>query len=146
MTVRFEFLADTLDNAMAWARRDFLLVNGTNVFLYPEGRSLDFPATVSVHTEPGWRVATGLDARRGRRAPTRAGNYHDLVDMPFFIGRFDLDSAQVAGKWIAPGVLSGRHAVRRRPRTQFWSELPEHAPRRGARLRRDAVERPTPSC
>ena len=34
----------TLDNAMAWAGRDFLLFNGTNVFLYPEGRRLStFP-------------------------------------------------------------------------------------------------------
>ena len=32
VTVRFDFLADTLDNAMAWSRPDFLLVNGTNVF------------------------------------------------------------------------------------------------------------------
>src|SRR6185436_8594523 len=33
--VRFSYLADDLDNARAWARSDFLMVNGTNVFLYP---------------------------------------------------------------------------------------------------------------
>ena len=38
VTVRFDFLADTLDNAMAWTRPDFALFNGTNLFLYPEGR------------------------------------------------------------------------------------------------------------
>jgi predicted metalloprotease with PDZ domain len=27
-----------------------------------------------------------------------APNYHDLVDMPFFVGRFDIDSAQAGGK------------------------------------------------
>ena len=30
---------------------DFLSFNGTNVFLYPEGRSTDFSATVTVKTE-----------------------------------------------------------------------------------------------
>ena len=87
--------ADTLDNAMAWARPDFLLFNGTNLFLYPEGQPLDFPATVTVHTETDWRVAT-RDERAGRRRGTyTASNYHDLVDMPFFVGRFDLDSARI---------------------------------------------------
>ncbi|HEY2856103.1 MAG TPA: PDZ domain-containing protein [Gemmatimonadaceae bacterium] len=96
--VSFAYVADTLDNAMAWTRRDFLLFNGTNVFLYPEGRSLDFPAGVTVHTEPGWRVATGMHTT----GPNSYGasNYHDLVDMPFFVGRFDIDSAQISGKWV----------------------------------------------
>src|SRR5580765_340673 len=35
--VEFEYAADTLDNAMAWAKPDFLLFNGTNFFPYPEG-------------------------------------------------------------------------------------------------------------
>ncbi|HEV8613622.1 MAG TPA: hypothetical protein VGQ73_08915, partial [Gemmatimonadales bacterium] len=59
----FDFLADTLDNAMAWAKPDFLLVNGTNVFPYPEGSGLDFPSQVTVTTASGWRVLTGLDPR-----------------------------------------------------------------------------------
>ncbi|HTL04739.1 MAG TPA: PDZ domain-containing protein [Gemmatimonadales bacterium] len=97
VAVQFDFLADSLDNAMAWARPDFLLVNGTNVLLYPEGIGLDFPAQLSVRTAPGWRVLTGLEPRAG--GGYQAGNYHDLVDMPFFIGRFDLDSAQIDGVW-----------------------------------------------
>src|SRR3712207_8749158 len=28
-----------------------------------------------------------------------AGDYHDLVDMPFFVGRFDVDSVQASGRW-----------------------------------------------
>ena len=94
----FDFLADTLDNAMAWSKPDFLLVNGTNVFPYPEGVGLDFASQVSVSTAPGWRVLTGLDPDGGP-GRYRAGNYHDLVDMPFFIGRFDLDSAMVDDNW-----------------------------------------------
>ena len=98
VTVSFTYLADSLDNAMAWSRPDFAFFNGTNVFLYPEGRSLQFPATVTVRTDPGWNVVTSMRARPGRFTYGE-GNYHDLVDMPFFVGRFDVDSAQVAGKW-----------------------------------------------
>ena len=62
ITVTFSYAADSLDNAMAWSRRDFLLFNGTNLFLYPEGRSLTFASRVTVHTEPEWRVVTGMQA------------------------------------------------------------------------------------
>jgi predicted metalloprotease with PDZ domain len=96
--VRFDFLADTLDNAMTWSKPDFLLVNGTNVFPYPEGIGLDFPAQVTVTTAAGWRVVTGMDPV-GAPGTYHASNYHDLVDMPFFIGRFDLDSARIDGIW-----------------------------------------------
>ena len=98
VVVSFAYAADTLDNAMAWTRRDFLLFNGTNVFLYPEGRSLEFPASVTLHTEPAWRIATGMHSTG--QGSYSASNYHDLVDMPFFVGRFDIDSAQVSGKWV----------------------------------------------
>lgn len=99
ITVSFDYLADTLDNAIAWSRPDFLMVNGTNVFLYPKGRSLDFPATVTVRTEPGWRVATGMTPGSAPGTYTAPG-YHDLVDMPFFIGRFDLDSVRAGSVWL----------------------------------------------
>jgi predicted metalloprotease with PDZ domain len=98
VSVRFSYSADTLDNAMAWSRPDFLLVNGTNVFMYPEGRSAIFPASVAVHTENDWRVATGMTRSGG--TSYSATNYHDLVDMPFFIGNFDLDSVSVADRWV----------------------------------------------
>lgn len=97
VTVRFDYRADTLDNAMAWARPDFAFFNGTNVFLHAAGRSLDFPATVTVHTQPGWRVATGMTAGGGAGV-YREESYHDLVDMPFFVGRFDYDSTMVQGR------------------------------------------------
>ena len=95
--VEFDFLADSLDNAMAWAKPDFLLINGTNVFPYPEGQGMEFPARVGVTTTEGWQVVTGLDPDGAGRY--RATNYHDLVDMPFFIGRLDVDSARVEGVW-----------------------------------------------
>ena len=97
--VRFNYVADTLDNAMAWARPDFLLFNGTNVFLYPEGRPATFAATVAIVTDADWVVATGMTTAPGTRTFT-AANYHDLVDMPFFIGSFDMDSVRVSDRWV----------------------------------------------
>ena len=98
VTVRFDYKADSLDNAATWSRPDFLLFNGTNLFLYPEGRGFNFPASVSINTEAGWKIATGMTSTGARRFA--ASNYHDLVDMPFFVGQFDLDSAQISGSWV----------------------------------------------
>ena len=126
VTVSFTYRADSLDNAMAWSRPDFAFFNGTNVFLYPEGRSLEFPATVTIHTDAGWNVATGMRPRPGRFTYGE-GSYHDLVDMPFFVGRFDLDSAQVAGRWhrlatYPAGALGGG------PRVDVWRAIRAMAP------------------
>jgi predicted metalloprotease with PDZ domain len=98
VTVRFDYLADSLDNADTWARPNFLLFNGTNIFPYPEGRGFDFPSSVTVNTEAGWKIVTGMTAAGPRRFA--ASNYHDLVDMPFFVGQFDLDSTQISGTWV----------------------------------------------
>ncbi len=122
VSVRFDYLADTLDNAMAWARPDFALFNGTNVLPYPEGRGTDFPATVTVKTEPTWLVATGMQAVPRQAGAYQEGNYHDLVDKPFFVGRLDYDSTQVAGVWTRlatypAGALTG--AVRSR----VWNDI-----------------------
>ncbi|MEP6492704.1 MAG: PDZ domain-containing protein [bacterium] len=127
--VSFHYTADTLDNAMAWAKPDFLLFNGTNVFLYAEGQPLEFPATVTVHTEPDWRVTTGLSAA-GKPQTFTATNYHDLVDMPFFIGRYDVDSAQVVNHWVRfatypAGSIAG--AVRQTAWEQIKKVIPPEA-------------------
>lgn len=110
--VKFHYRADTLDNAMTWAKSDFLLFNGTNLFLYPEGNSADFAATVAVHTESEWNVVTGMTSGTKPKTFT-ATNYHDLVDMPFFIGHFDLDSARIVNRWVRlatypSGIVGGQ--------------------------------------
>lgn len=97
--VTFDFLGDTLDNAMTWARPDFVMFNGTNVFMYPEGRPLTFGSSVRIETEAHWQVATGMTPAREPRTFT-ASDYHELVDMPFFVGRFELDSTQLDDRWI----------------------------------------------
>ncbi len=121
LTISFDFRADSMDNAMAWSRDDFSFFNGTNLFLYPEGHDLGFPATVTVKTESGWKVSTGMTPA-GAAHTYRAGNFHDLVDMPFFVGAFDLDSTEVAGRWVRlatypAGKLAGAE------RATFWDQI-----------------------
>jgi predicted metalloprotease with PDZ domain len=128
VTVRFDYVADTLDNAMSWTRPDFALFNGTNLFLYPEGRGLDFAAQVTIRTEQDWKVATGMPRVPAAGASTyAASSFHDLVDMPFFIGRFDIDSAQIAGRWARlatypVGSVSGSY------RSTVWEQLGKMIP------------------
>jgi predicted metalloprotease with PDZ domain len=126
VTVRFDYVADSLDNAMSWSRPDFALFNGTNILFYPEGRGFDFPASVTIKTEAGWQVATGMKPTQAPRSYT-ASNYHDLVDMPFFVGRVDYDSMRVSGRWTRlatypAGILTGS------ARQQLWDQIAKMIP------------------
>lgn len=121
IAVTFAFRADTLDNAMAWARDDFLMFNGTNLFLFPEGQAPGFAARVTVRTEEDWRVVTGM-APAGARRTYAASNYHDLVDMPFFVGRFDVDSAEVSGRWMRLATYPAG-SVAGEMRRRAWDQL-----------------------
>jgi len=124
VTVRFEARADSLDNAFNWARDEFALINGTNVFLYPEGRPLEFASTVTIQTETDWRVATGLaPAAGGWSAPT----YHELVDAPFFVGRFDLDSMRIADRWLRLATYP-RGSEKGERRAALWASLRRAVP------------------
>jgi predicted metalloprotease with PDZ domain len=125
ITVRFELQADSLDNAMSWARRDFAMFNGTNLFLYPEGRSLEFASTVRIDTDVG-RVVTGLTSA-GSPKNFKAASYHELVDMPVFVGRFDLDSAIVAGKNFRYATYPAG-AVSVEARATAWQQLQRIVP------------------
>jgi len=121
VTVEFDYEADSLDNAMSWTRPNFALFNGTNLFLYPEGRSLDFPATLSVRTEPDFRVATSMTPA-GEPRQYRAATYHELVDMPVVLGSFDLDSMVISERTVRlatypSGSVSGER------RATVWQQL-----------------------
>ncbi|HEY6826223.1 MAG TPA: hypothetical protein VI259_05165 [Gemmatimonadaceae bacterium] len=127
--VSFRYLADAVDRAVAWTAPNFAFFNGTNLFLYPVGRGFDWPATVTVRTEAGWRVTTGMKPGDQPNA-FGATNYHDLVDMPFYVGRFDIDSARVANHWIRFALYpAGAMTPARRDRTLGWLEklLPAEA-------------------
>jgi predicted metalloprotease with PDZ domain len=128
--VSFHYAADAVDRAVAWTSPDFAFFNGTNLFMYPVGRGFDWPARVTVHTEAGWRVTTGMMPVTGATNTFGERNYHDLVDMPFYVGRYDLDSTQAAGRWVRWALYpAGAMTPARRDRTFGWLQkiLPAHA-------------------
>jgi predicted metalloprotease with PDZ domain len=99
VSVAFRYHADAHDRAVAYTARDLAFFNGTNVFLYPVGQGFAWPATVQIHAPADWRIATGLTA--GRTANTyTAANYHDFVDAPFIVGKFDFDSVRTGAVWV----------------------------------------------
>jgi predicted metalloprotease with PDZ domain len=126
VVVAFDVLADTLDNGMSWSRPDFALFNGTNLFLYPEGRSMEFASTVTVRSDSDFLIATGMP--RAPQARTyRAASYHELVDMPFFVGLMDLDSATVSGKTVRFATYP-RGAFSAAARTTAWDQIKRSIP------------------
>ena len=98
VALEFRTNPDSLDLSLSALAADFAFFNGTNLLVYPRGAALAFPADLDVETPRGWRVATGLDAA----APGRwhADDYHDLVDAPFFVGRFAMDSVLADGRYV----------------------------------------------
>jgi predicted metalloprotease with PDZ domain len=118
--VTFQYLADAVDRAVAWTSPNFAFFNGTNLFLYPVGRGFDWPARVIVRTEPSWRIATGMDPAPGTNTFS-ASNYHNLTDMPFYVGRFGFDSTLVANRWIRVAWYPASSLTpERRDRTFGW--------------------------
>ena len=99
-TVMMEFKSnpDSLMLQFSGIDPDFAWLNGTNVFVYPEGSDYTFPADVTIEMPQGWRIATALDdAGPGR---FHAASYHDLVDSPVYAGAIFLDSVVVDGRSI----------------------------------------------
>jgi len=133
VSVDFKFLADTVDRAAAWTRPDFGFFNGTNVFPYAVGRGFDWPAKVTVHTDAGWNIATGMrESAAGSAADAHttavtrtftATNYHDLVDMPFFVGHFDFDSVQLSGPASAAGGNAAGGSAAGGPAATHWMRV-----------------------
>ncbi|MBL8997487.1 MAG: M61 family metallopeptidase [Gemmatimonadetes bacterium] len=123
--LRYTVRADSLDTAASWTRDDFGFFNGTNVFLMVEGR-IDTPARVVVRTESTWRVTTSMAPADSQHA-YRATDFHDLVDHPFFVGVFDLDSAEVAGRWMRLATYPAG-SVEGARRTALWDALRRSVP------------------
>lgn len=126
VTIGFDYTADQLDNGNAWSQPDFAFFNGTNLFLFPEDSDLGFHSDVVIHTEDDWRVTTGLTLGSAPREFT-ADSYHQLVDMPTFVGRFDLDSLQIDGAWYRlatypEGTMAGR------AREVIWDQIRKMMP------------------
>jgi len=86
---------------------DFGFFNGTNVFVYPEGRD-DFRARVEFDLPEGWKVATEL-ADGEEPGVYLASDYHEPVDNPTFVGHFAIDSVLVDDRWIRMAVYPARY-------------------------------------
>ena len=97
VTAQFDFLSDTIDLSLARLTADFGQFLGTNLFLFEEGQ-LARPADVRFRVPAGWQVTTAL--RGTETGVYRAADYHELADAMTFVGRYNLDSLQVDGKWI----------------------------------------------
>jgi predicted metalloprotease with PDZ domain len=97
VAVQFDFLADTIDLSLARIAGDFGEFLGTNLFLYEEGQ-LARPAEVRFALPAGWQVTTALHAASA--GVYTAGNYDELADAMTFVGKYALDSLQVAGHWL----------------------------------------------
>ena len=137
VTVEFDYQADTLDNAMSWTKPDFVLFNGTNLFLYPEGQPLDFPADGDGAHGAGVPRRHEHDVGAVRRGIYRAANYHDLVDMPFFVGHFDLDSAAIVRTSGCDSPPIRRGACPGERRADRVGAARARDPRGSARVRRE---------
>ncbi len=140
VTVRYEVLADSLDSSMAWTRSDVAMLNGTALFMYPAavsagtagaaagshaGATLDFPSRVRVVTRSEWHVATAMSSAAHREYT--AEDYHELVDAPFLIGRFDLDSARVVQRWFRFATYPAG-SVAGAARAQTWEQIRRMVP------------------
>ncbi|MBA2687920.1 MAG: PDZ domain-containing protein [Gemmatimonadaceae bacterium] len=121
VTVRFDVRADTLENASAWTQREFAFFNGTNVFMYPEGAGYDFASTVTLRVPASWKIVTGMNGSSATRTFTST-SYHELVDHPFFVGRFDVDSADVAGVQVRIATYPSQ-SVTPRAHSIIWDQL-----------------------
>jgi predicted metalloprotease with PDZ domain len=122
ITTAFDVIVpQAADNGATWTRADLAFFNGTSTFMYPEGRSLEFPATVTVVADPAHRVVTGM-TWTGSGRTYRAPSYHELVDMPFMIGAFDLDSAVIAGTVVRYATYPAG-SVARETRADAWEQL-----------------------
>jgi predicted metalloprotease with PDZ domain len=91
---------------------------------------MDFTATVTVKTDPTWLVTTGMKPAGAAHTYT-ASNYHDLVDMPFFIGQYDVDSTQIANKWVRMASWP-KGALQGSDRSTFWDHQKKVIPAMGA--------------
>ena len=93
------------------AERGFF--NGTSLFLRVEGREAEPHRIVFAALPRGWSVATAMH-EDGARA-YRAGDYDELVDHPFELGRFwkgDFSAQGVTHEFVVAGAWPGFDGVR----------------------------------
>ena len=120
VVLTYRVRAQNADVSASWTGSEIGFFNGTTVFLAVEGR-LETPASVTVRTDAAWRVATGM-TRGDSALQFRARDFHDLVDHPVLIGRFDLDSIKVMDKWMRLATYP-MGSVQGPRRAAYWDAL-----------------------
>lgn len=85
LVVRYRVLADRRSVSGSWVSEDYVLLNGTSVFLYTDA-SRDLPQSLSVGAPGGPGRAYSALAEVGTGS-WRAGDYDELVDNPLVIAR-----------------------------------------------------------
>ncbi|MHB8396855.1 MAG: M61 family metallopeptidase [Thermoplasmataceae archaeon] len=95
ITVEYEVYAD--EDVPQTSHLDFshALINGTSVFLYPEGYK-EQTLELTLEIPPEWKVSSALEKISDHRF--RATNYDILVDSPIEVGNHELLSFRVEGK------------------------------------------------
>ena len=109
--------------------------NGTNLFPYPEGRGFEFPASVTVKTQPGWLVATGME-------PAGAAAHLARVELPRPGGQAVLHRPvrrrqRAGGRPLAPARRPiPRDAMAGPARSLLWDQIGKMVPAMAAVFRR----------
>ncbi|RNI22709.1 M61 family peptidase [Rufibacter latericius] len=97
VTVKYKVYAFELSVRTSFVDASHGYLNGTSVFMYPEGHK-DLPSTVTVVPFKGWaKVSTGLPAVSGQPYTYKAANYDILADSPFEIGNHEILSFESNG-------------------------------------------------
>jgi predicted metalloprotease with PDZ domain len=97
VTVKYKVYAFELSVRTSFIDASHGYLNGTSVFMYPEGHK-DLPSTLTVVPYKGWsKVSTGLPAVAGKPFTYRAENYDILADSPIEIGNHQILSFESNG-------------------------------------------------
>jgi predicted metalloprotease with PDZ domain len=90
VTVTYKVYAYELSVRTSFIDASHGYLNGTSVFMYPEGHK-DLPSTLTVVPFKGWsKVSTGLPVVAGQPFTYRAENYDVLADSPIEIGNHEI--------------------------------------------------------
>ncbi|WP_240337085.1 M61 family metallopeptidase [Rufibacter psychrotolerans] len=97
VTVTYKVYAFELTVRTSFLDASHGYLNGTSVFMYPEGHK-DLPSTLTVVPFQGWsKVSTGLPPVPGQPFTYRAANYDVLADSPIEIGNHEILSFESNG-------------------------------------------------
>ncbi|WP_242693063.1 M61 family metallopeptidase [Sabulibacter ruber] len=97
VTVKYKVYAFELTVRTSFLDASHGYLNGTSVFMYPEGHK-DLPSTLTVVPFKGWsKVSTGLAPVPGQQFTYRAPNYDVLADSPIEIGNHQVLSFESNG-------------------------------------------------